>query len=145
MKEGLNAYHQQLSPQIQGIQQGLLEVEYERTRQEDPKNFDRLQKQLDNALRQYQTYSPGLVRNLFYQLRGREFKKLQEMDRADTPSEPVADPSPAVGSKKSKGTEYDELNAEEVHVARGLGISPETYFKRRYGRDMKTPESDNAS
>ncbi len=84
------------------------------------------------------------MKTIFYQLRGTHFKELRAADVAQSSVEPVADPAPTALTKGKGGDEFDTLNAEELHVANGMGVSHEDYFKERYGRKMKTPENANA-
>lgn len=154
MNEGLKSYHEAIAPELQELKQGLRRVEMDRIKTEDPKNFKRLEKDMNDVLDKY-NYSSGLAERVFYQIRGRKFNELREMDRTESMQEPVPDTNSSIGSKRGgKKEEYDSLDEtvmvhgvqkNPAHTARALGVKQEDYFKLKYGREMKREGAENAS
>lgn len=135
LREGLRAYDSVRGAEIDEVKSALVDVEWERVRQEDPKNFGRL----EATMRAYFTKHPaekrpGAVKEAFTRLRGIHYTKLQEMDRAERQSEPVIDPAPG-GQPPRKGKEADTFSAHEVKAIRGLGADPRHYFLAKHGRE----------
>lgn len=133
LKRGLNAYHNNISQDLQGIRTAVAEIEWERVRQEDPKNFGRLEKLMRDHFRQSPP-SPGEVRQVFYNLRGRYHSQLKELDAKERLSEPTPTPNPPTGKEPPK-PKHDVLNAEEIMVIKGMRTDAKSYFQTRYGRE----------
>lgn len=140
LKRGLSEYDQGLRRELAELRSATASTEFESVRQEDPKNFARLEKMLRSHFQKHpDALRPGAVRQAFYQLRGQYSPQLQEMDRKEAErraAEPVADPAPASGPSSKKEV-FDELNSEELEVIRGLRGDPKTYFTMRHGRQPK--------
>lgn len=135
VKRALSSYDGAIRGEIQELRRAQLDTEWERVRAEDPKNFQRLEK----GMRQYlesNEYSPGLVRNLFYRMRGEHMPRLLEMDRADREKEPTTKPNSPSGPRRDT-TSYDTLTAEEVKTIRGLNITPESYIGLKHSKVAK--------
>ena len=86
---------------------------------------------------------PGAVAQLFVQMKGTHFAKLQEMDRAERTQElNNPDPTPTSDPVKRTGDKVDNLTDEEWKFIKGLGrdgngvpnVEPEHYFLSKFGR-----------
>ncbi len=154
-QEALRTYHGAIAPELQELKQGLRSMELEQLRRDpdDGKDFKRLEKDMNEVLDQYQSYTSGLAKRVFFQIRGRKHNELRDMDRADAQKEPVAPIAGGGPTRRGKEPEYDSLDEVVlVHgvqknvaaVARGLRVSQEAYFKQKHGRDMKVREAKDA-
>lgn len=134
IKRGLSEYHQTQSAENASLRDAVLSMEWEKVRAEDPKNFDRLSKHINQALNRSEMRRPGAVRQLFYSLRGQYMPQLQEMDRKEKLAEPVPNPNPPVG-EPPKEPEKTTLTAGEIEIIRGLRQNPNDYYRMKYGKD----------
>jgi len=137
LKRGLTQYHESQSGEIGELRDAVLDMEWEKVRGEDPKNFRRLERLMKDWFDENpHAKRPGAVKKVFYSMRGQYMKELNDMDRQDALKEPTPTPNAPTG-KESKKETFDKLNGEEIAVAKGMGVSPSVYFKQRYGRDAK--------
>jgi hypothetical protein len=137
IKRGLSEYHQTTSGETAALRDAVLTMEWDRVRQEDPKNFDRLSKHVNQALQQPGARRPGAIRDIFYRLRGQYMPQLQEMDRKERLAEPVPEPNAPTGTPPEPAKKFDTLNAEEILVIKGMRSKPSEYFYNKHG---KAPE-----
>jgi hypothetical protein len=143
-KKQLEAYHNEIAPAIQDLRAGQFESEWQRVRTEDPKNFDRL----NTTMRKHFDANPGLkqpgaVAQLFTQMKGHHYNKLQEMDRAERQKE-IDNPEPNMTTAPAdrKSDKVDTLDENEWGLIKGMGrerdgspnVEPEHYFLAKYGR-----------
>ncbi len=143
-KKQLEAYHNEIAPAIQDLRAGQFENEWERARRDDPKNFGRLEQTMKKHFDSNPNLKqPGAVGQLFTQMKGHHYNKLQEMDRAERQKEiDNPEPNPTTDVVDKKNTKADTLNEEEWKLSRGMGrerdgtpnVNPEHYFLSRYGR-----------
>ena len=134
-REGLRAYDSVRGAEIAEVKSALVEVEWERVRAEDPKNFGRLEATMKSYFAKHPDEKrPGAVREAFTRLRGIHYGKLQEMDRAERQTDQVVDPAPG-GQPPRKGKEVDAFSPHEVKAIRGLGADPRHYFLAKHGRE----------
>ena len=150
--EALRSYHSAIAPELQELKQGLRRIELDAVKTSDPKNFKRLEKEITEVLDKYPNYSSGLAERVFYQVRGRKYNELREMDRTESLSEPVPPTNSSIGDKRSsKSEEYDSLDEvvlvhgiqkNPADVARRLGVKQEDYFKHKHGREMRMEGAD---
>lgn len=145
-KRALREYHNGIAPAIENLRSGQFESEWDRVRSQDPKNFDRMK----NQMRKYfddnpGAKQPGALANLFVQMRGTHFQKLQEMDaaeRAAALNTPTPDPSPLSAPKAGKADNATTFNEDELRIIRGMqgAVHPEDYYLGRYGEKPNFPE-----
>lgn len=143
-KKQLEAYHSEISPELQELRAGQFESEWQRIRAEDPKNFGRL----ETTMRKHfdanpQLKRPGAAATLFTQMKGHHYNKLQEMDRAERQKEiDNPEPNPTTAPADKKDTKVDTLDENEWNLIRKMGreqdgtpnVEPEHYFLSKYGR-----------
>lgn len=135
IREGLRAYDSVRGAEIAELKGALVDVEWERVRGEDPKNFGRLEATMRAYFQKHpDEKKPGAVREAFVRLRGIHYNKLQEMDRAERQTDVVVDPAPG-GQPPRKAKETDAFSANEVKAIRGLGADPRYYFLAKHGRE----------
>ena len=135
IREGLRAYDSVRGAEIAEVKSALVEVEWERVRAEDSKNFGRLEATMKAYFTKHpEEKRPGAVREAFVRLRGIHYAKLQEMDRAERQTDTVVDPAPG-GQTTRKGKEADAFSRDEVKAIRGLGADPRHYFLAKHGRE----------
>ena len=138
IREALRAYDEVRGAEIAETRAALVDVEWERVRAEDPKNFGRLEATMRSYFQKNpDAKRPGAVRDAFIRLRGIHYGKLQEMDRAERQTEPIVDPAPSSGGRATKSTkvEPDMFLPSEVRVIKGLGSDPKHYFMAKHGRE----------
>ncbi len=143
-KKQLEAYHSEIGPELQDLRAGQFESEWQRLKAEDPKNFGRL----ETAMRKHFDGNPSLKRpgaaaQLFVQMKGHHYNKLQEMDRADRQKE-VDNPEPNMTTTPvdKKDAKVDTLDENEWNLIRKMGreqdgtpnVEPEHYFLAKHGR-----------
>lgn len=136
VKRALTSYDGAIRGELAELRRAQLDTEWERVKAEDPKNFTRLEKGMRQYLEQ-NDYTPGLVRNLFYRMRGEYMPRLMEMDRADREKEPTPKPNAPAGPRRSTTENHDVLSADEIKTIRGLGITPSSYFGLKHQREAK--------
>lgn len=134
VRRALSGYDESNRAEIQQLRAAQLDTEWERTRAEDPKNFARLERGMREFLAK-NDYNPGMVKNLFYRMRGEYMPKLLEMDRADKEREPVATPNSTATPRKTEM--FDTLDSHEIAAIRGLNVTPESYFGLKHERQPK--------
>lgn len=143
-KKQLEAYHNEIAPAIQDLRTGQFESEWQRAKAEDPKNFGRL----ETTMRKHfdakpELKQPGAVATLFTQMKGHNYNKLQEMDRAERQKE-IDNPEPNMTTAPAdkKSDKVDTLDENEWNLIRKMGrendgtphVEPEHYFLSKYGR-----------
>ena len=135
VRAGLEAYDSVRGAEIAELKSALVDVEWERVRTEDPKNFGRLEATMKAYFQKNPAEKrPGAVREAFVRLRGIHYGKLQEMDRAERQTETIVDPAPG-GQPTRKGKETDVFTPAEVKTIRGLRADPRHYFLAQQGRE----------
>ena len=143
-KKQLEAYHNEIAPEIQDLRAGQFESEWQRIKAEDPKNFARLETTMRKHFDTHpELKRPGAAGTLFTQMKGHHYNKLQEMDRAERQKE-IDNPEPnmTTAPANKKDSKVDTLNEDEWNMIRKTGrdnegnphIEPEHYFLSRYGR-----------
>jgi hypothetical protein len=135
VKRALTSYDGSIRGEIQELRAAQLDTEWERVKTEDPKNFARLERGMREFFNRNE-YSPGMVKNVFYRMRGEYMPKLLELDRAEREREPVATPNSAAPARKSTAT-FDTLDPHEIATIRGLNVTPESYFGLKHERQPK--------
>ncbi len=154
-KRQLEAYHNEIAPRLERNDAATFEAEWARAKAEDPKNFGRM----EQTMRKHFDGNPGLkqpgaVAQLFVQMKGTHFDKLQEMDRADRQKE-VDNPDPSPTSTPvTKTGETDTLSPNEWSMLKGVnrGVSdpeaithPDHYFMAKYHRKPNWDEDYTTS
>jgi hypothetical protein len=143
-KKQLEAYHNEIAPEIQDLRAGQFESEWERVKVEDPKNFARLETTMRKHFEAHpELKRPGAAATLFTQMKGHHYNKLQEMDRAERQKE-IDNPEPNMTTTPvdKKSDKIDTLNENEWGLIRGMGrendgtpnVSPEHYFLAKHGK-----------
>lgn len=143
-KKQLEAYHNEIAPEIQDLRAGQFESEWLQVKAADPKNFARL----ETTMRKHFDANPDLKRpgaasTLFTQMKGHHYNKLQEMDRAERQKE-IDNPEPnsTTDPVDKKVTKTDTLTEHEWDLIRKMGreqdgtpnVEPDHYFLSKYGR-----------
>ena len=143
-KKQLEAYHNEIAPEIQDLRTGQFESEWQRVKAEDPKNFGRLETTMRKHFDAHpELKRPGAAATLFTQMKGHHYNKLQEMDRAERQKE-IDNPEPnmTTDSVDKKTTKVDTLDENEWNLIRKMGreqdgtpnVEPDHYFLSKYGR-----------
>ena len=143
-KKQLEAYHNEIAPAIQELRTGQFDSEWQRIKNEDPKNLARLETTMKKHFDANPNLKqPGAVGQLFTQMKGHHYNKLQEMDRAERQKE-IDNPEPNMTTTPldKKSDKVDTLDENEWNMIRKTGrdnegtphIEPEHYFLSKYGR-----------
>ena len=143
-KKQLEAYHNEIAPELQDLRAGQFESEWQRAKDEDPKNFGRLETAMKKHFDAHpELKRPGAAATLFTQMKGHHYNKLQEMDRAERQKE-IDNPEPNMTTEPAdkKNTKVDTLDENEWNLVRKMGreqdgtpnVEPEHYFLAKYGR-----------
>ncbi len=149
-KKQLEAYHNEIAPELQELRAGQFDSEWARVEAQDPKNFGRLRATMEKHF----AANPGLKRagavgTLFTQLKGHHYNKLQDMDRAERQKEiDNPEPNPTTQLIDKKSDKVDSLSADEWNMIGKTGrdnegnphIEPDHYFLSRYGRYPNFPD-----
>ncbi len=143
-KKQLEAYHNEIAPAIQELRTGQFDSEWQRIKAEDPKNFGRLETTMKKHFDANPNLKqPGAVGQLFTQMKGHHYNKLQEMDRAERQKESDnPEPNMTTTPLDKKSDKVDTLDENEWNMIRKTGrdnegtphIEPEHYFLSKYGR-----------
>ena len=134
-KRQLEAYHKELEPVLTSVQTGQFNSEWERVKAGDKKNFERMEKTMrthfDNSPH---LKVPGAVEELFVQMRGFHYAKLQELDRADRQGDTIVEPNPTTVTRRKDQPEKDTLTDAQWGAVKGLGVDPEHYYMAKHQR-----------
>jgi uncharacterized coiled-coil protein SlyX len=144
VRAGLTSYHQSainpLSQDVQTLKSVAMSQELREIKDEDPVAFKALEGQLGAALQKV-NYSPGVVRNVFDLLYGKNRKALRELETTQSSkADPIAEPGGGP-IKKKESTSYDELDAREEKFCRQTGVDRREYFINKYDREPKFKEA----